>query len=345
MSATSTPDTPLLDVRGLTKHYPVRGEKKMLVAANEVSFSIPAGTTLGLVGESGSGKTTVGRCVLRLVEPTEGDIHFDGESIVELSSRELLEFRRRAQLVFQEPYDSLNPRRRIREIIEEPLELHDLVPAERRRERVRELGALVGLEGEILDRYPHELSGGQQQRVGIARVLGLEPRFVVLDEPTSSLDPASRKALIELLIRLQQELGLSYLFISHDLSTIKEICHRVAVMYLGRIVETGSVQQVFDSPQHPYTIGLLASILPADPGVPRSSFVLHGEIPSAIDLPRGCPLHSRCPLATDFSRDNVPPLAEVGLGHAAACFRWEETDDLRRQAFENGSGPYREQSS
>lgn len=308
----------LLEVRQLTKLFPIKGTRAIVQAVNGISFGLERGRTLGLIGESGSGKTTVGRCILKLIEPTAGEIVFDGVALAGLSQRAFRPLRRRIQMVFQDPYRSLNPRMSVRDAVGEPLMLHR---ARRGNDdgRVRDLIRRVELEPDDLRRYPHELSGGQQQRVGIARALASDPELIVLDEPTSSLDIAIRGRVTDLLLNLQAELGLSYLYISHDLTTVEHLCHDVAVMYLGRIVEIGSKAQVFGSPRHPYSKALLSSALSPDPEARRPVYALSGEIPSPINLPSGCPLRTRCPEAVAACAERFPPFVDVGGGHSVAC--------------------------
>jgi len=278
----------ILEVQGLVKHFPLPGSRAKVQAVNNISFCISKGETLALVGESGSGKTTVGRCVLGLLEATAGSIRFRGGEMGKRRHVRTPELRGRMQLVFQEPAEALDPRIRIGETIEEPLRAVNLPPAER-GERVAEVVDRVGLTVEILDQYPLTLSAGQQQRVGIARAIITKPELIVLDEPTSALDPTARAEIIDLLLRLQQELGSAYLFISHDLSAVRYISHRIAVMYLGMIIEQGDAAEVFRTPRHPYSIGLLSSVLLPDPSLKGlTSISLRGEIPSPINLPKGC---------------------------------------------------------
>ncbi len=319
---------PLVEVEDLAKRFPVgglagvvgrlRGVSAEVRAIDGISFHISAKETLGLVGESGCGKTTVARCLLRLVEPTAGAIRLEGVAVTELAPRELRHLRRRAQMVFQDPTASLNPRLSTRRTIEEPLQLHtDLAPSER-REQVSEVLAAVGLGAELIDRYPHELSGGQKQRVNIARAIVTNPRFVVLDEPTSALDVSLRSRLILLLERLREKLGLTYLFISHDLATVKYLAHRVAVMYLGVIVEIADKRALFADPLHPYTRALLSAVPIPEPGLRRDRFALNGEVPSSTNIPVGCRLRGRCPLAQKRCAEPLQ-LREVAPGHWVAC--------------------------
>jgi oligopeptide/dipeptide ABC transporter ATP-binding protein len=315
------PNVSLLSVNGLTKHFPIKGSRQVVSAVNDVSFTVNAGETLGLVGESGSGKTTVGRCLLRLVEPNAGTIVFDGKTLSGIPLRQFRPYRARLQLVFQDPYHSLDPRRRLGDSIAEPMQLLPGLTRAQKRARVRELVQRVRLNPEIADAYPHQLSAGQQQRVGIARAMASEPQLIVLDEPTSSLDITVRAEIVDLLGQLQRDLGLSYLFISHDLSTVEHLCHRVAVMYLSRIVETGTTNQIFHHPRHPYTKALLSSVLPPDPKREVAVIELRGEIPSPINLPTGCYLSSRCPAAQAACHSTRPELLDIGYGHRVACLR------------------------
>jgi oligopeptide/dipeptide ABC transporter ATP-binding protein len=312
---------PLVRVEHLVKRFPVRGSRSFVSAVSDVSFEIRPGESLGLVGESGSGKTTVGRCLLKLIPPTSGRIFYRGEEITPLSESEFRPYRRYLQSVFQEPYESLNPRYTAFETMAEPLRLLGERDKTRLRRRVGELAERVRLESRKLDAYPHQMSSGEQQRVGIARALATNPALVVLDEPTSMLDQSVRAGIIDLLLALQQEFRLAYLFISHDLTTVEYLCHRVAVMYLSQIVEFGTVEQVFGNPQHPYSRALLSSALPANPTIRRPVYPLQGEIPSPVDLPHGCYLASRCPEAKPACRAEPQVLADVGGGHLVRCWR------------------------
>jgi oligopeptide/dipeptide ABC transporter ATP-binding protein len=319
---TADGSAPVLEVRDLVKHYPIAHSNAFVAAVNGVSFRVAKGETVGLVGESGSGKSTVARCILNLTPPTAGSIVFAGREIGRLPPKEARTLRRHIQLVFQEPFDSLNPRMTVRNIVAEPLRMDDLGKRERQR-RVKELLDLVHLPSTILDHYPHELSGGLQQRVGIARAVATNPALLVLDEPTSALDPRARRQIIDLLVELQRELEMSYLFITHDLNTLGHISHRIAVMYLGLIVEEAPTAAIFETQRHPYTRALLSSVLFPDPGTRRARFELRGEIPSPIDLPAGCHLASRCPLVLDECRRVTPPLVAIGDGRTSACIRHE----------------------
>jgi oligopeptide/dipeptide ABC transporter ATP-binding protein len=322
----------VLEVEGLYKSFPIAGSRSVVQAVNGVSFAIGPGETLGLVGESGSGKTTVGRCIVGLTELSAGRIRFKGEDISMSRAHRPRRLLGKIQLVFQEPAESLDPRMRIANSIEEPL-LALGTPAAARRERVAEAIERVGLRRNMLDLYPAELSAGQQQRVGIARAMITRPELVVLDEPTSALDPTARAEIIELLMKIQAELGTSYLFISHDLSTVRFISHRVAVMYLGMIVEQGNAAEVFAEPCHPYSVGLLSSVLLPHPhlSLPKS-VSLKGEIPSPINLPKGCFLASRCPFVIDRCRSEMPPAEDIGGGHLVHCFRHRDVARMDRAA-------------
>lgn len=320
---------PLLAVDGLVKHFPLRGPGVWLDtlrgrvppavrAVDSVSLAIDTGETLGLVGESGCGKSTVARCVLRLIEPTAGRVGFDGVELTALGEEALRRRRRDIQMVFQDPTASLNPRFTVRRTVEDPLRLHTDLDRATRRDRAREVLGRVGLGAELLDRYPHELSGGQRQRVNIARAIASEPKLVVLDEPTSALDVSLRARIIMLLGELRLKLGMTYLFISHDLATVKYLSRRVAVMYLGTIVEQAPTRELFARPLHPYTRALLSAIPVPDPDARRERLVLAGEVPSPIDIPTGCRLRTRCPLAQPACAEPVT-LREVAPAHLVAC--------------------------
>jgi oligopeptide/dipeptide ABC transporter ATP-binding protein len=326
---------PLLAVDDLAKHFPVRASplarlarrrRRVVRAVDGVSFAIEPGETLGLVGESGCGKTTTGRLVLRALEPTRGRIVFDGEDITALPAGRLLPFRRKAQIVFQDPYSSLNPRMTVARALAEPIRVHRLAPEAEIPDRVRTLLDLVGLRAEHADRYPHELSGGQRQRVGIARALAVGPRLIVADEAVSALDVSVRAQILNLFVDLRERLGLAYLFVSHDLGVIRFVSHRVAVMYLGALVEMAPTGELFTRPLHPYTQALLAAIPTVGDG--RASIfddparLLQGELPSPLALPRGCRFAGRCPHR--FARcDEEPRLAEVAPGHRVACHLYQ----------------------
>ncbi len=321
--------SPLLQLKALEKHFPLGGMAAWLSsvtgatvpavrAVDGVSLTVAAGETLGLVGESGCGKSTIARCVLRIIRPSAGHILFDEIDLSTLDETSLRHARRHLQMVFQDPTASLNPRLSVRRTIEEPLRLHTTLSAAERRERVRDVLGEVGLGGDLAERYPHELSGGQRQRVNIARAIATGPRLVVLDEPTSALDVSLRARIILLLEALRDRLGLSYLFISHDLATVKYLAKRVAVMYLGVIVEEAETRELFAHPLHPYTRALLAAVPVPDPDADRQRFSLAGEVPSPIDIGTGCRLRSRCPLAKPICAEPVPQ-REVAPGHVVAC--------------------------
>lgn len=322
----------LVDVRNLRKYFPVRrGLLQRAVAqvqaVDDISFQIQQGETLGLVGESGCGKTTVGRTLLRLYEPTAGRISFNGQDITGLSSRQLRPLRRDMQIVFQDPYSSLNPRMTIRAIVEEGLIVHRYGGRQKRDERVQQVLQKVGLDPSYANRYPHEFSGGQRQRISIARALALHPKFIVLDEPISALDVSIQSQIINLLNDLRSEYGLTYLFISHDLSVVEYFSDRVAVMYLGQIVETGTSEQIYRSPRHPYSRALLASIPSMDPGRRSDRVVLQGDVPGPVNPPSGCRFHPRCPLAMAVCGEQAPRTLAVEEGHLVRCHAVEQGID------------------
>ncbi len=292
----------------------------MVRAVDGVSFTVASGETVGLVGESGCGKTTLGRAIIRLLEPTSGEIIFNGNKITHLSGVALRETRRDFQMIFQDPYSSLNPRMRVEDIIGEALDIHQLTPTRvARRARVEQLLADVGLEPTHADRYPHEFSGGQRQRIGIARALAVEPRFIVCDEAVSALDVSIQAQIVKLLMDLQHKYRLAYLFISHDLAVVRKISHRILVMYLGRIVEAGDAAEVCRNPRHPYTQALISAVPVVDPDLKRTRIILAGDIPSPLNPPAGCPFHPRCPLAEDRCRTQVPNLRKSADGRETAC--------------------------
>ena len=313
----------LVEVKDLKEHFPVRTgffEKTMLKAVDGVSFQIKPGETLGLVGESGCGKTTVGRTLLHLYKPTGGQILFEGEEVTE---NNINEYRKKMQMVFQDPYSSLNPRMTVEDIIGEPLDVHKLYSSKgERREKILGLMETVGLNAEHATRYAHEFSGGQRQRIGIARALAVNPKFIVCDEPVSALDVSIQAQVINMFEDLQKKLGMAYLFIAHDLLIVKHISDRIAVMYLGRIVEIGDADEVYHSPKHPYTVSLLSAVPIPDPKTAkeRQRIILSGDVPSPMNLPSGCAFRTRCPYATEKCAAECPSLADRGDGHMVACW-------------------------
>lgn len=330
---------PLLQVDNLVKHFPVRRgmlgkETAQVRAVDGVSFSLAAGETLGLVGESGCGKSTLGRTLLRLIEPTSGRILWRDQDIVPLGPAPMRALRREMQIIFQDPYASLNPRMTVGEIIGEAFSIHGLAKGVERRARVLELMHRVGLRSDQIDRYPHEFSGGQRQRIGIARALAVEPKLIVADEPISALDVSIQAQIVNLLRDLQEELGLAYVFISHDLKIVEYLSDRVAVMYLGRIVELAKSSDLYRSPQHPYTQALLSAVPIPNPQKRRDRIVLEGDVPSPMNPPSGCTFHPRCPLAIERCRSETPELRASGSGegHVAACHRAGDLIQIGRGA-------------
>ncbi len=317
-----------VQIRNLKMHFPVTEgtivQKTVahVKAVDGVSFDINRGETLGLVGESGCGKTTVGRCILQLERPTAGEIMFDGRDLTQLTQKELIPVREKVQVIFQDPYSSLNPRMKIGTMLEEPMRVHGIITdASKRKERVRELLSVCGLDPKFADRYPHEMSGGQRQRVGIARALALDPAFIICDEAVSALDVSIQAQVINLLEDLREQFNLTYLFIAHDLSVVRHISNRVAVMYLGNLVELADGDELFDNPTHPYTRALLDAVPIPDPVVEgdREHRIIKGEVPSPMNPPSGCVFHPRCPMAVDSCRSSVPQFREIASGHYVAC--------------------------
>jgi oligopeptide transport system ATP-binding protein len=325
MSAPMLGERPLLEVRNLVKHFPVHGgflsrEVARVQAVNGVSFSVAPGETLGLVGESGCGKSTTGRCVLRLIEPTSGEVWFEGKEVTAMDRVQLRGVARDMQIIFQDPYASLNPRMTVGAIVGEALVIHKLAKTPQEHEaRVMELLRIVGLHPDYARRYPHEFSGGQRQRIGIARALAVSPKLIVCDEPVSALDVSIQAQVINLLEDLQEQFGLTYLFIAHDLSVVEHISDRIAVMYLGRIVEVASARELYTSPRHPYSEALLSAVPVPDPALKRKRTVLQGDVPSPLNPPAGCHFHPRCPRAMERCASEAPLLREVAPGRMAAC--------------------------
>ena len=314
----------LLSVQHLQKYFPIRRGILSRVAAHvkavdDISFDINKGETFGLVGETGCGKTTAGRAVLRLVEPDAGKIRFDGVDLLSLSQQELRWKRRDMQIIFQDPYASLNPRMTIRTIVGEPFAIHHLASGSERNDRVADLLKTVGLDSSVMNRYPHEFSGGQRQRIGIARALALKPKLIVADEPVSALDVSIQAQIINLLADLQQQFGLTYLFISHAIPVIEHISTRIGVMYLGKLVEVGTSAQICTAPKHPYTQALLSAVPIPDPAAKKQRIILRGDVPTPINPPAGCRFHTRCPIAVDRCKVDEPPLRQIEDGRDAAC--------------------------
>ncbi|QKY69894.1 ABC transporter ATP-binding protein [Lentibacillus sp. CBA3610] len=320
---------PLLEVNGLKKYFPVKGGvfgRKVgeVKAVDDVSFSVLEGEILGLVGESGCGKSTTGKAILRLSEPTEGEIKFQDQEITKLSGEEMRKLRRNMQIIFQDPYASLNPRHTVEKIIGEPLLVHGMTSADERKQRVRELLEVVGLNAYHASRYPHQFSGGQRQRIGIARALANNPKLIICDEPVSSLDVSVQAQILNLMNELRYRFNLTYVFIAHDLSVVKHISDRVGVMYLGRMAELASKDELYDNPKHPYTQALLSAVPDPDPDYERDRIILKGDVPSPSDPPSGCAFHTRCPFAMDICSQVRPEFREVENNHYVACHLYND---------------------
>lgn len=325
-------DKTLLRVEGLKQYFPIKGgflgrTVNHVKAVDDISFAVKAGETVSIVGESGCGKSTTGRAILRLDEPTAGKVYFDGKDLLTLSKREMRKRRKDLQIIFQDPYASINPRQTVAEVLEEAMEIQNILPRNKRRERAIELLETVGLHAYQVDRYPHEFSGGQRQRIGIARALALNPKLIICDEAVSALDVSIRAQVLNLLKRLQESFQLTYLFISHDLGVVRHISDRIIVMYLGRIVEIADKESLFNNPQHPYTKALLSAIPIPNPEIKKERIILKGDVPSPIDPPNGCRFHTRCPYVTDICKTEVPELrTTVNMlnAHKAACHHLEQ---------------------
>lgn len=338
---------PLVKIQDLVMHFPItqgiiiQHKVGAVHAVDGVSLSIPKGGTLGLVGESGSGKSTIGRCVVRLYKPTKGHIFVDNQDLVGMEGGQLRTLRRRVQMVFQDPYASLNPRYTIGSLIAEPMFIHRTGSRSEIRDRTEDLLQRVGLNPNLVDRYPHEFSGGQRQRIAIARAISTHPEFIIADEPVSALDVSIRAQILNLMSRLQQEMGLTYLFISHDLSVVRHVAPRIAVMYLGKIVEVADRDDIYSAPMHPYTAALLSAVPIPNPAVEkrRKRIILKGDLPSPINIPSGCRFHTRCPIAQDICRQVEPPLEDkTGRNHLAACHFSQQVVSLATSGSVEGLG-------
>ncbi|SDN73269.1 ABC transporter ATP-binding protein [Alkalicoccus daliensis] len=328
---------PLLEVKGLKKFFPIKGgilakQVGEVKAVNDVSFDVYEGEVLGIVGESGCGKSTTGKALLRLIEPTAGEVIFDGKDVTKMSTEEMRVMRRHMQIIFQDPYASLNPRHKIEKILGEPLLVHGVGTKEERRKKVEEILEIVGLPGEHASRYPHQFSGGQRQRIGIARALIVRPRLIVCDEPVSALDVSIQAQILNLMEDLQEQFGLTYIFIAHDLSVVKHISHRIGVMYLGKMVELTTNENLYKEPLHPYTQSLMSAVPEPDPDKKKERTILKGDVPSPSNPPSGCPFHTRCPAVMDMCKTVVPEFREIKVNHFAACHLYDEESTQEQTA-------------
>ncbi|MCG3420014.1 ABC transporter ATP-binding protein [Oceanobacillus jordanicus] len=327
----------LLEIKNLKKYFEISQgmfkEKINVRAVDDISFSVREGETFALVGESGCGKSTTGRTILRLTDPTDGQIVFKGKNIEKLPYNQMRALRNRMQMVFQDPYASLNPKKTIRQILMEPLRVHNKFPREERLEKINNMLKIVGLSEEHLDRYPHEFSGGQRQRIGIARAVILQPDFIIADEPVSALDVSVQSQVINLMLDLQEEFGLTYLFISHDLSVIEHMTDRVAVMYLGKIVEVADTEELFANPRHPYTQALISAVPISHPDEEKERIILTGDVPSPANPPSGCSFHTRCPFAMDICRKVEPVSKEFSNGHKANCHLYTDSENKEEKEY------------
>ena len=317
------PKPTLLEVKNLKKHFQVNTfnkGKQTVNALNGISFLLHEGETLGLVGESGCGKSTAARVILRLLEPTSGEIIYKNQNLINMKQNQLRPLRKNIQIIFQDPLASLNPRKRIRKILEEPFDIHGFINLKEKTERITWLLEKVGLSSDQLDKYPHEFSGGQLQRIGIARAIALNPSLIIADEPVSALDVSIRAQIINLLLDLKESMQISYLFISHDMTVVRHFCDRVAVMYLGKIIEIADSDSLYKNPRHPYTEALLAAIPSIDPEAKKKVLKITGDLPSATDIPKGCSFYSRCPIREERCKQSMPQLKEIKFGHQVACF-------------------------
>ncbi len=327
---------PLLEVKHLKKYFPIKGgifgrPVGEVKAVNDVSFEVYEGEVLGIVGESGCGKSTTGKALLRLTEPSDGEVIFEGRDVTKMSSEEMRKMRRDMQMIFQDPYASLNPRHNVGKILGEPLLVHGIGDKKDRAEKVKEILEIVGLSGDHASRYPHQFSGGQRQRIGIARALIVRPKLIVCDEPVSALDVSVQSQILNLMEDLQEEFKLTYIFIAHDLSVVKHISHRIGVMYLGKMVELSSKDNLYREPLHPYTQSLMSAVPEPDPDLKKERIILEGDVPSPSNPPSGCPFHTRCPKVMDMCKTEVPEFREIRDSHFAACHLYNEEEPAGQQ--------------